>query len=133
MSTYVIKNSNDARNLALLFDVELPEGRGRFPIARLRTAVQAMGHHIDDSGYDSTSATTETCYEVSGFARTDKRKNDVRIAVSAIICASDIRKFAPAKRGRLSHSATADAAAAMNEWLEFEMTDIRELGVLHVD
>lgn len=131
MSTYVINDIEAARALAWLLGIDVPDGKGRFPFARLRTAAIEHGHDIDLSNYSTATVSTEPYYEVSGFARIGNK--DAREFVTTMLSASDIRKFESAKRGRLSESATAEAAANLNNWREFEMTNVLQIGKLHVD
>src|ERR1044072_9756826 len=56
MLTFRVTNKEDAALVAAYFGLEIPQGRGRFPIQRLRETVALHGHKLDTTAYGSDSA-----------------------------------------------------------------------------
>jgi len=124
MVTYVVNDSDDAKVVAQYFGMDIPEGRGRFPIARLQEMVEAKGDKLDTSKYDTTPTVKVSHYRVTAFVLIGK-KFEVR---RAVVDTQQVREhIGVVTRGRLSQSDIGQAAAVQEGWTAYDIVTVERL------
>lgn len=124
MVAYVVHDSEDAKVIAQYFGMDVPEGRGRFPIARLQETVEAKGDTLDVSKYDTSPVVKLSHYRVTALVMINKRFEVRR----AVVDTQQVRDhIGVVSRGRLSQSDIGEAAANLEGWSGYDIVQVERL------
>lgn len=123
MATFKVRNVNDARAVASYFNVDTPEGRGKFPIKALERALSAQGHTLDTTDYVTSDALPRDgrVFEVRALVR----EGDVIVPETATISIDRVRQSTGNyARGRVSNS---DIVRVVIEDMGWDVHDARSV------
>lgn len=124
MVAYVVRNSEDAKVIALVFGMDVPEGRGRFPINRLVELVESKGDTLDVSQYGTSTNVPVSNYLVTALVTVKGKFEVERAIVSSVDVRNNIGKVV---RGRLSQSDIGATAANLNDWKGYDVVTVERL------
>jgi hypothetical protein len=116
--TFVVRSLADVKAVAAYLGVDVPEGRGRFPMKRLEDALAAMGHTLDRSEYRESVAFMPGTYRVSLMEVAGSKV----YPRTGIVTGEQVKEFAN-DRGRPSKDAIASAAINVHGWGETYLSD----------
>lgn len=116
--TFVVRSLEDVKAVANYLGVEIPEGRGRFPMRRLEETATALGHTIDRSQYGDTVTVLPGTYRVQLM----EKVGDKIYPRTGIVTGDQVRPYSQG-RGRPSKDAVASAAINVHGWGETYLTD----------
>ncbi len=116
--TFVVSNLSDVRAVAAYLGIDIPEGRGRFPMRRLEETLARMGHKLDRSAYGDKVSVIPGTYRVSLMSVV----GDKVYPRSGVVTGEQVRQFA-GERGRPSKDALASAAINVHGWEDAYLTD----------
>jgi hypothetical protein len=120
--TFVVRSIDDVKAVAAYLGVDVPEGRGRFPMKRLEEAVAALGHTLDRSHYGESVSVLPGTYRVSLMELVD----DKVYPRTGIVTGDQVRQFASG-RGRPSKDSVASAAIDVHGWGDTYLSDSVEV------
>jgi hypothetical protein len=116
--TFVVRSLSDVKAVAAYLGVEVPEGRGRFPMARLDQEIERLGHKLDRSNYGETDVSTVT-YRVSLMEVVGAHVHPR----TGIVTADQVREYTGSRRGRVAKDAVASAAINVHGWGDTYLSD----------
>ena len=116
--TFVVRSLTDVKAVAAYLGVEIPEGRGRFPIRRLEERVSELGHTLDRSEYGDSVSVLPGLYKVSLM----ELSGDRVIPRSGIVTGDQLREFTTG-RGRPSKDVVATTAINVHGWGDTYLSD----------
>jgi phytoene dehydrogenase-like protein len=116
--TFVVRSLSDVKAVAHYLGVDIPEGRGRFPIVRLENEIARLGHKLDRSDYGESDVSPAT-YRVSLMELVD----DTVYPRTGMITGDQLREFTTGKRGRVSKETLATAAINVHGWSDTYLAD----------
>lgn len=116
--TFVVRSVSDVKAVAAYVGLDIPEGRGRFPMRRLEEALAQRGYKLDRSAYGDKVSVIPGTYQVSLMAIVGGKVYP-RVG---IVTGDQVREFAGG-RGRPSKDAVASAAISVHGWEDTYLTD----------
>lgn len=127
MVTYILQNVRDGRILAKYYEIDVPEGQGRFPLKRLKDVATANGDTIvvKDWQQDITNGIGQQRYHVEALVQ----EGHAKVARETIVTLADVRAWArlQGKRGRVSTETIARATAAINHWNKADIVSVNKI------
>jgi len=116
--TFVVRSIEDVKAVAAYLGVDIPSGRGRFPMKRLEESAARQGHRIDRSEYDGTVAVIPGTYRVSFM----EIVGDKVYSRTGIVTGEQVKKYMSG-RGRPSKDSVVSAAIDAYGWGETYLAD----------
>lgn len=116
---FVVRSKEDAMLVASFIGLGIPEGRGRFPIARLAEALAEKGYRLDKASYgDQKVSTIPATYRVNLMEMVGTKV----YPRTGLVTGDQVREY-HSGRGRASADAIASAAINAHGWGETYMSD----------